>query len=252
MRCVALLLIALAAAPAASAQPPHGVVTNVSDGAGLYAANCASCHGARGEGVPPPGIQGSGGIVGMGPSLRNVGAGTADFYLRTGYMPLGRPDEQPTRRRVLFDERQIRQLVRYVASFGAGPPIPRPQPELGDIAEGMSLFTEHCAGCHQVVARGGVSTGARVPPLTKATATQVAQAVRSGPYVMPKFSRKAISDRQLDSIVRYVEYAKSPASPGGWGLDFLGPVPEGMVTWLLAAVVLVATCVGIGNRRAKE
>jgi quinol---cytochrome-c reductase cytochrome c subunit len=253
VRRAALLLLALAAAPAASAQPPQGVVTtNVRNGAGLYAANCASCHGARGQGVPPPGIAGSGGIVGMGPPLRNVGAGTADFYLRTGYMPLSRPDEQPYRRRVLFDERQIRRLVRYVASFGSGPAIPQPHPERGDIAQGMRLFTEHCAGCHQVVARGGISSGARVPPLTKASPVEIAEAVRSGPYVMPKFTRKAISDGQLDSIIRYVEYAKDPSHPGGWGLDFLGPVPEGMVTWLVAAAALVAACVALGNRRSSE
>jgi len=249
-RVALLLLFAFLAVPAASAQPPHGVVTNVADGPGLYAANCASCHGARGEGIPPPGIRGSGGIVGMGPSLRNVGAGTADFYIRTGYMPLSHPDEQPSRRRVLFGERQIRTLVRYVASFGSGPPIPRPHPERGDVSEGLSLFTEHCAGCHQVVARGGVSTGARVPPLTQASAVQIAEAVRSGPYVMPKFSRRAISDRELDSIVRYVEYAKDPANPGGWAIGLIGPVPEGIVTWLVAAAALVAACVAIGNRRS--
>jgi ubiquinol-cytochrome c reductase cytochrome c subunit len=253
VRRAALLLLAVAAAPAASAQPPQGVVTtNVRNGAGLYAANCASCHGARGQGVPPPGIAGAGGIVGMGPPLRNVGAGTADFYLRTGYMPLSRPDEQPYRRRVLFDERQIRRLVRYVASFGSGPAIPQPQPERGDIAQGMRLFTEHCAGCHQVVARGGISSGARVPPLTKASPVEIAEAVRSGPYVMPKFTRRAISDEQLDSIIRYVEYAKDPSHPGGWGLGFLGPVPEGMVTWLVAAAALVAACVALGNRRSSE
>ena len=40
----ALLLLALAAAPAASSQPPQGVTTNVRSGAGLYAANCAMLH----------------------------------------------------------------------------------------------------------------------------------------------------------------------------------------------------------------
>ena len=247
-----LLLLVLAVAPTASAQPPQGVVTDVRGGPALYAANCATCHGALGEGVPPPGIQGAGGVVGMGPPLRNVGAGTANFYIRTGYMPLGHPDEQPYRTRVLFDERQIRQLVRYVASFGSGPPIPQPHPERGSVAEGMRLFIDHCAGCHQVVARGGVSSGARVPPLTEASAVQIAEAVRSGPYVMPKFTRKAITNRQLDSIVRYVEYARNPDNPGGWSIGVLGPVPEGMVTWLIAAVALVAACVLLGNRRSSE
>jgi ubiquinol-cytochrome c reductase cytochrome c subunit len=251
VRRAALVLAFLLVVPAASAQPPQGIV-NATSGAGLYAANCASCHGSHGEGVQPPGIPGAGGIVGMGPPLRNVGAGTADFYLRTGYMPLDRPDQQPWRKRVLFDGRQIRALVRYVASFGHGPPIPDPRPERGNISEGLQLFTQHCAGCHQVVARGGIATGARVPPLTKATPVEVAEAVRSGPYVMPKFSRKAINDRQLDSIVRYVEYTHAPDSPGGWGIGFIGPVPEGMVAWLIAAAALVAACFAFGNRRSAD
>ena len=50
--------------------------------------------------------------------------------------------------------------------------------------------------------------------------------MRIGPYVMPEFSQHAISNRQLDSIVRYVEYTKEPTKPGGWGIGFLGPVPE--------------------------
>jgi hypothetical protein len=65
---------------------------------------------------------------------------------------------------------------------------------------------------------------------------------------MPKFSPSAISDRQLDSIVRYVEYANRPYHPGGWGLDFLGPVPEGLVTWFVAIPLLLGLCLLIGKR----
>jgi ubiquinol-cytochrome c reductase cytochrome c subunit len=229
VRRAALILALLALAPQASAQPPQG--------AALYAEDCVKCHGAKGVGVP-----------GVGPPLRGVGAGTADFYLRTGYMPLGSPHEQPYRKRVLFDERQIVSLVRYVASLGSGLPIPQPHPEQGNVAEGLHLFTEHCAGCHQVVARGGVVTGARVPPLTRASPVEIAEAVRAGPYVMPAFTKSALSDAQLDSIIRYVEYAKHPSNAGGWGIGFVGPVPEGMVTWLIAAVALVAICTAIGRR----
>jgi ubiquinol-cytochrome c reductase cytochrome c subunit len=234
----ALFLVCLLAfAPAASAQPPQGVVANTNSGAGLYAANCVRCHGAKGVGVAD-----------LGPPLKEVGAGTADFYLRTGYMPLDRPDEQPYRKRVLFTDRQIKALVHYVASFGSGPPIPQPHPEQGNVAKGLHLFTEHCAGCHQVVARGGVVTGARVPALTHASPVEVAEAVRSGPYVMPKFSKSTLSDSQLNSIISYVEYAKHPSHPGGWAIGYLGPVPEGMVVWLLATAALVAACTAIGRR----
>jgi ubiquinol-cytochrome c reductase cytochrome c subunit len=42
-----------------------------------------------------------------------------------------------------------------------------------------------------------------------------------------------------------------PPDPGGWGIGHIGPVPEGMVTWLIAAVALVGTCALIGERRKR-
>ena len=86
------------------------------------------------------------------------------------------------------------------------------------------------------------------PALEDATSTQIAEAVRIGPYVMPTFSKKAISDAQLNSIIAYVQYAKHPDDRGGWSLGHIGPVPEGLVTWFLAAAVLVAVCMLIGKR----
>jgi len=77
---------------------------------------------------------------------------------------------------------------------------------------------------------------------------QIAEAVRIGPYVMPSFSKKAISDRELDSIVRYVDWAKHPDNRGGWAIGDIGPVPEGLVTWFIAAAALVGLCVVIGKR----
>jgi ubiquinol-cytochrome c reductase cytochrome c subunit len=65
---------------------------------------------------------------------------------------------------------------------------------------------------------------------------------------MPRFSPRAISNRQLDAIVAYVRYARNPDDPGGWPLGRLGPVPEGMVAWLLAGAVLVGCCLLIGKR----
>jgi ubiquinol-cytochrome c reductase cytochrome c subunit len=148
---------------------------------------------------------------------------------------------------VLLSEHEIKALVAYVATFG-GPPIPTPRPELGNVSQGLALFTEHCAGCHQVMAQGGYVTGALPPDLVQASPRQVAEAVRIGPYVMPKFSERSISDRQLDSIVRYVEYTKRPVRAGGWGLGYIGPVPEGLVTWFLAIPLLIGLCLLLGRR----
>jgi ubiquinol-cytochrome c reductase cytochrome c subunit len=253
---LALVGSLLVAAPA-RAQPPPGIVRPTDEaklpllqlGQQLFAGNCVTCHGIDGRGVTSRTQQlGAGAVRGLGPPLRGLGAGTPDFYLRTGYMPLGRPHEQPGRRRVQLTDREIRALVAYVASLGPGPPIPRPHPERGRVPEGLQLFTEHCAGCHQVAAQGGVVTGARVPPLDQATPVQIAEAVRSGPYLMPKFSPRQISDPELDSIIAYVLRSKRPVDKGGWGIGNIGPVPEGMVTWFLAAVLFVAFCLVLGTR----
>jgi quinol---cytochrome-c reductase cytochrome c subunit len=258
-RQIIALLAALVLLPIAiaEAQPPQGITrpgneSGLSDqqlGAQLYAGNCSSCHGISGQGVTPPRPSaGSGDVTEGGPSLRGVGALAADFYLRTGLMPLRDPHEQPWRRRVLFSERELRALIKYVASLGPGPAVPNPAPEHGHLAEGMRLFTDHCAGCHQVVGEGGYVTNARVPRLKEATPRQIAEAVRLGPYLMPSFSRKAISDRQLDSIIAYLQAQKKPDDRGGWGIGHIGPVPEGMVAWFAAVFLLVGLCALIGER----
>jgi ubiquinol-cytochrome c reductase cytochrome c subunit len=253
-----LALALLTASPAGASPTGQGTPKGklAAYGYHLYGEYCLACHGANGSGrtksqpyaigFSPQRIQNR--QAGVAPSLRGVGPLAADFYLRTGYMPLPNLGVQPRRGRVLLTDLQIRALVAYVASLGKGPAIPEPHPERGNLSEGQNLFTEHCSGCHQVVAQGGYVTGAVPPPLEDATARQIAEAVRIGPYVMPKFSKQHLSDEQLDSIVRYVEWAKNPDHPGGWPLGYLGPVPEGLVTWFLASVALVAVCVVIGKR----
>jgi ubiquinol-cytochrome c reductase cytochrome c subunit len=244
-RAAALATLALGLlAPTAEAAPPAGPpVVSVSQGAGLFAANCARCHGVDGRGISQ-----SDDPAFRGPSLRGVGALAADFYLRTGYMPLGDARDQPVRSRQRFSEPEVRALIGYVASLGSGPAPPTPDPASGSVAEGRELFTLHCSGCHQVVAEGGVMPGAKAPPLKRATPRQIAEAVRIGPYVMPKFSKRDISDAELNSIIAYVQYAKDPRDDGGWGISHLGPFPEGMITWLLAIPLLLGVCLAIGRR----
>jgi ubiquinol-cytochrome c reductase cytochrome c subunit len=234
----------------ADASPP---ASEIAAGRNLYGQYCAACHATATQ-AAEAGLIGAGPLReqdvkrAIAPSLAGVGALAADFYLRTGYMPLAQMGGEPHRQRVLFSDPQIRQIVAYVASLGPGPPIPSPHPERGSLAQGMQLFTSHCAGCHQVAGVGGYVSGAVAPPLGSATPQQIAEAVRIGPYVMPRFSETAISNAQLDSIIAYVRYAKHPDDRGGLAIGHLGPVPEGLVTWLIAAVALISVCVIIGKR----
>ena len=163
-------------------------------------------------------------------------------------MPLEDPHKEPRRSRVLFSQRELQALIAYVASLKRGPAVPTPHPARGNLAEGLKQFTEHCAGCHQVAAAGGYVTNAVAPALDNATPVQIAEAARIGPYFMPRFSKRQITNAQLDSIIRYVTYAKHPDDRGGWALGHLGPVPEGLVTWFIGIAAIVATCVVIGRR----
>jgi ubiquinol-cytochrome c reductase cytochrome c subunit len=234
---IAVAVLLLAPGSAGATTVPQGTPKSplAAYGYHVYGEFCLRCHSGNAAGGR------------VAPSLRGVGALAADFYLRTGYMPLRRLGLQPRREPLILSDHQIRALVAYIASFG-GPPIPKPRPYIGSVSQGLALFTEHCAGCHQVVAQGGYVTGALPPALVQATPLQVAEAVRIGPYVMPKFSQHAITNRQLDSIIRYVQFTHHPYRPGGWGLGFLGPVPEGLVTWFLAIPALIGLCLLIGRR----
>jgi ubiquinol-cytochrome c reductase cytochrome c subunit len=210
---------------------------SVSRGRALFVEGCSSCHGFDARGV-----------AGQGPSLVGAGAAAADFYLSTGRMPLDAPGRQPLREDPAYDRADIDALVAYVASLGPGPAIPDVDPARGDLAEGQRAFTSNCAGCHQVVGRGGVVTGGFSPPLHEATATQIGEAVRVGPYLMPPFDEHRIDRHTLDSIARYLRYARHPDDRGGWGLFEIGPVPEGMVAWLLGGVLLLVVVRLLGER----
>jgi ubiquinol-cytochrome c reductase cytochrome c subunit len=240
---VAVILVALVLAGSAAAAP---------SGRDLYAQKCSSCHGPGAIGVPEP-RRGRGqlGQTGFGPPLVGAGALAADFYLRTGYMPLLDPYDQPRRRTPVFGNDEIDALVTYIGSLG-GPAVPHPHPERGSLREGLELFTESCAGCHQVAAEGGIVTGGIAPSLHRSSAREIAEAVRIGPYLMPKFFKRQLSDGQLDSIIRYVQLTKDPEDRGGWGIGHIGPVPEGLVAWLIAGGALVLVAVVIGSRVRRE
>ena len=232
-----VLALASSSADPVRAADPAIPATAESEGAGLFEEECSTCHGLTGGGVPD-----------RGPSLEAAGAEAADFYLRTGRMPLANPGDQPLRGTPRYDESQIDSLVRYVGSLG-GPPIPSVDPSRGSVSRGQELFTSSCSGCHTISGQGGVVVGAQAPKLTVSTPTDIAEAIRIGPYLMPAFGRGQLSDADVNSIARYIdEVVDHPDDRGGWGIGHIGPVPEGMIAWLLAAVALLLVVRIIGER----
>jgi ubiquinol-cytochrome c reductase cytochrome c subunit len=229
-RALAAVLVALAVASSAQA------AGDPQRGRELFLTGCQTCHGVDARG-----------IHGSGPSLHGAGAAAADFYLSTGRMPLDEPDAQPDRTEPAYDDQAIEDLVAYVGSLG-GPTVPQVDLAGASVSEGQRLFTENCAACHQVAGRGGIMAGAYVPTLLKATPRQIVEAARIGPYVMPVFSEDQLSDEELASIARYVQYAKNPENPGGWELFDIGPVPEGMVAWLIGLLTLLVVIRVLGER----
>lgn len=212
---------------------PASAASQVAGGRQLFEAECSSCHGTNASGTA------------NGPSLIDAGAAAADFYLRTGRMPLNDPKEQATQHRPAFDPAQISDLVAYVASLGNGPAIPTVLP--GNLPQGYLLYSENCAECHNIAGAGGaLGSGDIVPSLTTASALDVVEAARVGPAPMPVFSPETLTNQQISDVAAYVEYLHHPDNRGGLGLGHLGPIPEGFVGWVvgMGALLLVARLIG--------
>jgi ubiquinol-cytochrome c reductase cytochrome c subunit len=234
MKRIALVVLAVVCAAAALSTFTHPA-KGQENGRGLFVSSCSACHGADARGV-----------AGKGPSLVGVGAAAADFYLETGRMPLSAPDVEPQRGTPAYTAAERRALTDYIASLGNGPPIPTVGH--GSVEDGFKGFRDHCAGCHAISARGGVAPPGTAPALQQATATQIAEAVRVGPYLMPRFDERQIDDAQLNAIVAYVLAQRHPDDRGGWGIGNIGPIPEGLVAWLLAGTALLIVARLIGER----
>jgi ubiquinol-cytochrome c reductase cytochrome c subunit len=212
----------------------------------LYLTGCVSCHGEDGGGRR----DGPDGQL-RGPSLRNAGEAGAYYYLATGRMPLANSEDQPHRNEPAYNEGEIDALVAYVASLGDGPALPEVDVAAGDLAAGGEIYRQNCQQCHQASGSGGaLSYGRAAPNLHPADPLEIAAAVRIGPNQMPVFGPEAISDAELDDLIRYVQYLDDPEDPGGVPIGRTGPIPEGFVAWLVGMVALLVLTSWIGTRAA--
>lgn len=214
----------------------------VERGRQLYGAECALCHGEGGRGVPD-----------RGPSLIGAGAASVDFMLRTGRMPLDSPDARMRRGAPAFPPEQIDALVAYTATFpGGGPPIPEVDPARGELGRGRQVFIAQCAACHGPTG-AGIAVGQRdvSSSLGVAEPVEIAEAVRTGPGVMPVFSKETLTEHDLDSVIAWIQNLEQRESRGGISVGRSGPVTEGFVAWLVGMGLLAVVIYLLGEKETR-
>lgn len=230
-------------APVAGAAVPSRATSSLPEQAGAFVwkRDCASCHGDRGEGSQE------------GPPLIGVGTAAVDFMVRTGRMP--RPIDAPGRPKLpdpAYDPATIEALVAFTAPFVAGGPAVPTSLDVASAAvpAGGELYRLQCAACHQVAGQGAVlAYGAQAPDLMGVEPIEVVEAIRVGPGSMPAFPETAIDRSEAEAIAAFVQRLQDPDDRGGLSLWHLGPVPEGMVAWVVGLGGALAFCRWLGSRR---
>ena len=70
----------------------------------------------------------------------------------------------------------------------------------------------------------------------------------TGPQNMPAFSDNQLSPEQKQAITNYVQTLNEERDPGGVSLGRLGPLPEGLVIWVVGIGVITLMIVWIGAK----
>jgi ubiquinol-cytochrome c reductase cytochrome c subunit len=226
----------------AKAQTEAYTAQDIEEGRKLFVANCATCHGLEGSGTP------------AGPSLVGVGAAAVDFQVGTGRMPMQANGPQAPQKPPQFSDEEVDQMAAYVATFGAGPPIPEEEyldVSQGNAAEGAQIFLANCAMCHNAAGAGGALTrGKYAPSLMNVAPEHIYEAMVTGPQNMPVFNDANITPEQKRSVITYLKTLERNPSPGGFGLGSLGPVSEGLVVWTVGIIVIIGFTVWLTSRSA--
>ncbi len=196
-----------AAAPAAEgAAHEGGAAGDAAAGKDLFAAQCASCHGANAEGGFGPALAGAPIVENADQFASIVKNGTG------GGMP---PFAQ-------LSDQEIADLLAYLGSLGgsassaevAAPAAASAAVDPAVMSEGKKLYLASCAGCHQPDGSGIATFPNLAGNENLADKDLVIDRILNGRVTMPGFGGQ-YDDEQVAAIATYIR--------NSWGNAF-GPV----------------------------
>jgi cytochrome c oxidase cbb3-type subunit 3 len=179
---------------------PQLLEFSLNAGASLFGDNCATCHGAGGQGFPGyPALVDDEWIWGGSlPEIRQ----TLRYGVRSGHPETRQNVMQAFGELGMLKRAEIADLVDYVLHL-SGREAPADA-----VARAAPLYAQHCASCHGAEGRGGGTPGA--PNLTDAIwlyggdrATLTETLVRGRGGVMPAWTGR-LSDAQITALAVYV------------------------------------------------
>jgi len=175
---------------------------DLAEGGRLYAATCASCHGARGMGDGPAGasLNPKPPAIGSGKAMHDVAPAMMFRKVSVGVAGTAMAGFAPT-----LTAEQRWNIVMYLSSLHTGPE---------QVAEGEGLFTQNCAECHGANGMGETALGrslSKLPGEIGSFAWQVARSdsqlaavVRAGMPGTPMPPATQLNETQVQSVVAYL------------------------------------------------
>ena len=175
---------------------------DLAEGARLYAASCASCHGARGMGdgpagaalnPKPPAVGSAKEMHDVAPAMmfRKISVGVAGTAM-VGFATTLTPEQRWN-------------IVMYLSSLHNAPER---------VAEGEGLFTQDCAECHGATGMGDAALSRSLSKLpgeigsfawqVTRSDSQLAAVVRAGMPGTPMPPATQLNDAQVQSVVAYL------------------------------------------------
>ena len=188
------------------------------NGAQLYSAHCAACHGASGHGG-----------VGVPLALPDFQYGVTNDYLEKT-IRLGRPGRIMPAFTNLKDN-EVKEIIKYIRTWAPGKPFKYSNKKInGNLKHGEELYARKCAACHGANGEGGKGTGVTfsrprnlpiIAPsisnpgfLASAPDMMIKTVLMNGREGTPMLSylKQGLSEKDIDDVVTYVRsFEKQPA-----------------------------------------